>query len=119
MEELLLAEGFSFSELSQAERIHMMVEAKKIAFQDRYQILGDPEFIDINLERLFEASSIGARRAKIDMAKANIDTVTYNQEGSDTTYFLTADRDGNAVSWIQSVFHGFGASWVIPGTGIV
>ena len=119
MEELLLAEGFSLSELSQAERIHMMVEAKKIAFQDRYEMLGDPEFIDINLERLFEASSIASRRAKIDMAKANIDTVTYNQEGSDTTYFLTADRDGNAVSWIQSVFHGFGASWVIPGTGII
>ncbi|NCV44903.1 MAG: hypothetical protein EBW15_08990, partial [Actinobacteria bacterium] len=50
---------------------------------------------------------------------ANCEPVKYNQEGSDTTYFLTADRDGNAVSWIQSVFHGFGASWAIPGTGII
>ncbi|MFM9099309.1 MAG: gamma-glutamyltransferase, partial [Actinomycetota bacterium] len=49
----------------------------------------------------------------------NVQPVKYNQEGSDTTYFLTADRDGNAVSWIQSVFHGFGASWAIPGTGII
>ena len=40
-------------------------------------------------------------------------------EGSDTTYFLVADSDGNAVSWIQSVFHGFGASWVVPGTGMI
>ena len=40
-------------------------------------------------------------------------------EGSDTTYFLVADKDGNAVSWIQSVFHGFGSSWVIPQTGII
>ena len=40
-------------------------------------------------------------------------------EGSDTTYFLVADKDGNAVSWIQSVFHGFGSSWVIPETGIL
>jgi gamma-glutamyltranspeptidase/glutathione hydrolase len=56
---------------------------------------------------------------KIDMARVNTEPVRYNQEGSDTTYFLTADRDGNAVSWIQSVFHGFGASWVIPGTGII
>ncbi|MFM8937907.1 MAG: gamma-glutamyltransferase family protein, partial [Actinomycetota bacterium] len=118
MEELLLAEGFAVSELSEAERIHMMVEAKKIAFQDRYELLGDPEFIDINLEKLFATNSIEARRAKIDMARANTNPVKYNQEGSDTTYFLTADRDGNAVSWIQSVFHGFGASWVIPGTGI-
>ena len=58
MEELLLAEGFAVSELSEAERIHMMVEAKKIAFQDRYEMLGDPEFIDINLEKLFAANSI-------------------------------------------------------------
>jgi len=119
MEELLLAEGFAVIELSEAERIHMMVEAKKIAFQDRYEILGDPEFIDINLAKLFAANSIESRRTKIDMARANTNPVKYNQEGSDTTFFLTADRDGNAVSWIQSVFHGFGASWVIPGTGII
>jgi len=40
-------------------------------------------------------------------------------EGSDTTYFIVADADGNAVSWIQSVFHGFGSSWVVPGTGMI
>ncbi|MGA1591399.1 MAG: gamma-glutamyltransferase, partial [Candidatus Nanopelagicaceae bacterium] len=101
------------------ERIHMMVEAKKIAFQDRYELLGDPEHIDINLEKLFTKDSIDIRRSRIDMNKANNTPVKYNQEGSDTTYFLTADRDGNAVSWIQSVFHGFGASWAIPGTGII
>lgn len=119
MEELLLAEGFAVAELTEAERIHMMVEAKKIAFQDRYELLGDPEFIDMNLDSLFAEPSITSRRAKIDMTKANTAPVSYNQEGSDTTYFLTADRDGNAVSWIQSVFHGFGASWAIPGTGII
>ena len=53
------------------------------------------------------------------MGHANLAPVSENQEGSDTTYFLAADRDGNAVSWIQSVFHGFGASWAIPGTGIL
>ena len=119
MEELLLTEGFAIADLTEAERIHIMVEAKKIAFQDRYELLGDPEHIDINLESLFASSSIDLRRAKIDLSKANTTPVSYNQEGSDTTYFLTADRDGNAVSWIQSVFHGFGASWVIPGTGII
>jgi gamma-glutamyltranspeptidase/glutathione hydrolase len=119
MEELLLAEGFAFAKLTEAERIHMMVEAKKIAFQDRYELLGDPEFMDMNLDALFAEPSITSRRARIDMAQANTAPIRYNQEGSDTTYFLTADRDGNAVSWIQSVFHGFGASWAIPGTGIM
>jgi gamma-glutamyltranspeptidase/glutathione hydrolase len=119
MEELRLAEQFAVNELSEADRIHMMVEAKKIAFQDRYELLGDPEYIDINLEALLSDSSINQRQKRIDMARANTAPVRYNQEGSDTTYFLTADRDGNAVSWIQSVFHGFGASWAIPGTGII
>ena len=53
------------------------------------------------------------------MGHANLSPVSENQEGSDTTYFLVADRDGNAVSWIQSIFHGFGASWAIPNTGII
>jgi gamma-glutamyltranspeptidase/glutathione hydrolase len=40
-------------------------------------------------------------------------------EGSDTTYFLVSDAQGNAVSWIQSVFYAYGSSWVIPETGII
>ena len=41
------------------------------------------------------------------------------QEGSDTTYFIVADAEGNAVSWIQSVFHGFGSAFVPKGTGVL
>lgn len=119
MEELLIAEGFDLAKMNEADQIHMMVEAKKLSFKDRYQLLGDPEFIDINLQELFSDKSIRERQLAIDLQRANTTPVSYNQEGSDTTYFLTADRDGNAVSWIQSVFHGFGASWAIPGTGII
>ena len=119
LEELLIAEGFDLAKMQEADRIHLMVEAKKIAFADRYLLLGDPEHIDINLEELFAASSITARRSQIDMERANLKEPSVSSEGSDTTYFLVADRDGNALSWIQSVFHGFGASWVIPGTGIL
>lgn len=118
-EELLIAQGFNFDELSEAERIHAMVEAKKIAFEDRYLRLGDPRFLDLDLKSLFSEPEINARMRRIDLARANNTPVRYGQEGSDTTYFLAADRDGNAVSWIQSVFHNFGAAWVIPGTGIV
>jgi gamma-glutamyltranspeptidase/glutathione hydrolase len=119
LEELLLAEGFDLAKMNEADRIHLMVEAKKIAFADRYLLLGDPEHIDINLDELFSAASITKRRGEIDLAKANLKEPAISSEGSDTTYFLVADRDGNALSWIQSVFHGFGASWAIPGTGIL
>ena len=119
MEELRIADGFNLAEMSEADRIHVMVEAKKIAFEDRYRILGDPEHIDINLEEILSEPYIAEKRAGIDLGQANTTHSRYPTEGSDTTYFLVADRDGNAVSWIQSVFHGFGASWAIPDTGII
>lgn len=119
MEELRIAEGFDLAALSEADRIHLMVEAKKISFADRYEILGDPEHIDVNVAAILSDNHVASRRKQIDIQKANVVDSKQNQEGSDTTYFLIADRDGNSLSWIQSVFHGFGASWAIPGTGVI
>ena len=119
LEELKIVEGFDLAQMSESERIHVMTEAKKIAFKDRYEILGDPEHIDINVEKVLSEEHCKKQRAQISMSKANTKGSKENQEGSDTTYFLVADRDGNALSWIQSVFHGFGSSWAIPDAGII
>jgi gamma-glutamyltranspeptidase/glutathione hydrolase len=94
------------------------VESKKIGFADRNAILGDPEFIDVNVRKILSKENIDKRAAQISMSAAANDIAPVS-EGSDTTYFLVADSQGNAVSWIQSVFHGFGSSWVIPETGII
>jgi gamma-glutamyltranspeptidase/glutathione hydrolase len=118
MEELLLNERFDVASLSEADRIHIGVESKKIGFADRNAILGDPEFISVNTERILSKAHIDKRVAEISMDSAGSDIAPVS-EGSDTTYFLVADSEGNAVSWIQSVFHGFGSSWVIPDTGII
>ena len=118
MEELLLTERFDFASLSEADRIHIGAESKKISFADRNAILGDPEFIEVNTERILSKAHIDQRVAQISMDSAGCDIAPVS-EGSDTTYFLVADAEGNAVSWIQSVFHGFGSSWVIPETGII
>ena len=118
MEELLLSERFDFGALSEAERIHVGVEAKKAGFADRNAILADPEFIDVNVAKILSKVNIDKRFAQISMETAATDIAPVS-EGSDTTYFLVADSEGNAVSWIQSVFHGFGSSWVIPETGII
>jgi gamma-glutamyltranspeptidase/glutathione hydrolase len=118
MEELLLNERFDVASLSESERIHVGVESKKIGFADRNQILGDPEFIDVNVQQILSRENIDTRLAQISMDSALSDIAPVS-EGSDTTYFLVADKDGNAVSWIQSVFHGFGSSWIIPDTGIL
>jgi gamma-glutamyltranspeptidase/glutathione hydrolase len=118
MEELLLNERFDVASLSEADRIHVGVESKKIGFADRNAILGDPEFIAVNVEKILSKKNIDARLSQISMDTAMGDVAPV-AEGSDTTYFLVADKDGNAVSWIQSVFHGFGSSWIIPETGIL
>jgi len=118
MEELLICERFDVASLSQANRIHVGVESKKIGFADRNAILGDPEFLDVNVEKILSRSHIDARYAQIAL-ETSLKDIKPVGEGSDTTYFLVADSNGNAVSWIQSVFHGFGSSWVIPGTGII
>ena len=119
LEELRLVSGYELASMSEADRIHIMVEAKKLAFEDRYRTLGDPEHIDLDINTLFDDGFIAKRRSEIDLSRALTNRGATPAEGSDTTYFLVADRDGNAVSWIQSVFHGFGASWAIPGTGII
>ena len=118
MEELLINERFDVATMSEADRIHIGVESKKAGFADRNAILGDPEFIEVNVAKILSKENIDKRTAQISIEKAATDIAPVS-EGSDTTYFLVADKDGNAVSWIQSVFHGFGSSWVIPGTGII
>lgn len=119
IEELLIAQGYDLKNMSEADRIHVMVEAKKLAFEDRNRVLADPEVKEINLSPIFAASHIDGRRSEIDMKHANNGNSKAGEEGKDTTYFLVADRDGNAVSWIQSLFHGFGSAFAVPGTGII
>ena len=118
MEELLLNERFDIASLSEVDRIHVGVESKKLGFADRNEILGDPEFIDVNVASILSKENIDARLRQMSMTVAANDIAPVS-EGSDTTYFLVADKDGNAVSWIQSVFHAFGSSWIIPDTGIL
>jgi len=118
MEELLINERFDIASLSEVDRIHLGVESKKLGFADRNAILGDPEFIDVKVQTILSKENIDTRLKQISMDSSLTDIAPVS-EGSDTTYFLVADKDGNAVSWIQSVFHGFGSSWIIPETGIL
>ena len=119
MSELRLVEKEDLSKMSEVERIHLMVEAKKIGFADRYRVLGDDGEVRTRVEAILSDDHIERRFSEIDPKRAAVREFGTPSEGSDTTYFLTADSDGNAVSWIQSVFHGFGASFAVEGTGII
>jgi gamma-glutamyltranspeptidase/glutathione hydrolase len=121
--ELKIVEGFDLAGLpwDSAERIHLLVEAKKLAFADLETHITDPEFADLPLEGLLSPDYAAQRRTAIDRGRAaesyaGGDPARY---GSHTTYMAVVDRNGNMVSWIQSLFHRFGSCWMAPGTGIL
>jgi gamma-glutamyltranspeptidase / glutathione hydrolase len=120
LQELNLLEGFDLHALGHntANAIHLQVEAKKLAFADRAAYLGDPKFVDVPLETLLSKAYADRRRALIDPQRANL-TPSAGEVQHDTTYFCVGDADGNAVSFIQSVFWGFGCGVVADGTGVL
>lgn len=117
LEMLNLIEGYPFERMSEAEKIHLMVEAKKLAFEDRIKYLDDPRFGDPQTARLISKAYAEERRRLIsDRARP---VTRPASPGGDTTYLCAADRDGNVVSLIQSIFAVFGSHVVAGDTGIV
>jgi gamma-glutamyltranspeptidase / glutathione hydrolase len=109
----------NFTAMDEAARIHVLVEAKKLAFADRNQYLADPETNPVPIEQLLNAAYLARRWEQIGDTASTHPAGQVVSEGNDTTYFLVADADGNAVSFIQSIFNNFGCATIIPGTGIL
>ncbi|MGA8759049.1 MAG: gamma-glutamyltransferase [Stellaceae bacterium] len=105
-------------EFMSADWVHAQVEAKKFAFADRERWGADPRTIDPPFERLLSAEYAAELAARIDMRRAAA-TAHAQDAAGDTTYFCTADGDGNAVSGIQSINSGFGAGIMAGDTGIL
>jgi gamma-glutamyltranspeptidase/glutathione hydrolase len=96
---------------------HLGIEASKVALADRNQLLADPEFADVPVERLLSAAYAAELAATIDPDRASIERLATRLPGG-TIYLATVDREGNAVSLIQSNWSGFGSGVVDPETGI-
>ena len=99
-----------------AEYLHTLVEAKKLAFEDRAKYYADMDFVDVPVEHLISKRYAEQRRALIDPDKAatQLPAGDAKLENGDTIYLTVADADGNMVSLIQSNYRGMG-SGVIPG----
>jgi gamma-glutamyltranspeptidase/glutathione hydrolase len=115
LEELAIAEGLG---LRGAELVHLMVEAKKAAFADRDAHAGDPALTGFDAARLLDPAYVATRRRAVS-AKAADRVEAGALAAAETTYLAVVDRDGNAVSLIESVFSAFGAACIVPGTGIL
>jgi gamma-glutamyltranspeptidase/glutathione hydrolase len=144
---LNILEGFDLKSMGRnsAETLHIMVEAKKIAWADRAKFYADPEFAKIPLAGLLSKEYAAERRKLIDpghaakaveagMPPANgaglqptreprqDSTATPKRspvDDGDTIYMCTADDDGNMVSLIQSNYRGMGSGIVVPGLGFM
>lgn len=128
LQQLEMADHFPLGEMghNSPEYLHTLVELKKLAFADRDRWVADPAFSPAPLERLLDPGYLRSRAGLVgDHASAEVapglgGPAADPAEGDgDTVYLMAVDRWGNAVSWIQSLFHGFGSGLVEPTTGIV
>jgi gamma-glutamyltranspeptidase/glutathione hydrolase len=116
-----ILEGFALSGMTRggAELLHLQIEAKKLAYEDRARFYADPAFADVPVDGLISEAYARHRRAAIDPGHA-ADAVTHGDPrlaGGDTVYLTVVDEERNAVSFIQSIYQDFGSGIVPPGTG--
>jgi len=103
---------------SSADYWHLLVEAKKLAYADLYAYNGDPGFTSVPVARLISKSYAAGLCARIDMKKAMTPQPKGDPVGG-TVYLATADRWGNLVSFIYSIYDTFGSGVTVPGYGFV
>ena len=89
--------------------LHLQIEAFKLAFHDRNRYVTDPEFEEIPVEGLLSESYARSQRSRISMERANQKPTHGEPRMSDTVYLCAADSDGNMVSFINSLYMGWGS----------
>ncbi|MEQ9399377.1 MAG: gamma-glutamyltransferase [Longimicrobiales bacterium] len=112
-----------------APYLHTLIELKKLAFADRDRWVGDPDHVEIPVRDLLDPDYLSRRAGLIDAGRAAegvesgvgdpLPEAPETDDGGDTVYLTAVDADGNAVSWIQSLYAGFGSGILDPETGVV
>ena len=116
MEKFPLGEkGYEFGS---ASALHVMIEAKKLAYADLKRYIGDPRGQKLPVQQLLSKERAADRAKLIDLEHANCSPISGElAPAGDTTYLTVVDRDGNMVSLIQSNYSAFGSGMVAAGTG--
>jgi len=117
---LNLLEHFDIGSMppNSAEHLHLFIEAKKLAFEDRAVYYADMDFAKVPLQQLISKDYAAERVKLIDPRRAADQVPSGRLRGSsDTTYLTAADGEGNMISLIQSIYHGWGSGYVPDGLG--
>lgn len=121
---LQILEGFDFSQIpfGSARHLHLLTEAKKLAFADRARFYADPAFAAAPVAALISADYAATQRARIDPQRAQAAVAPGRPDHldqGDTVYLAVADARGMMVSLIQSNYRGMGSGMVPPGLGFM
>lgn len=128
LEMLNIVEAYDFSQFehNSAAYLHLLIEAKKLAFGDLRAWLADPERVDLPVSEIISKEHADRQRRRIDRQHAAEEfaspierRIEFLEESGDTVYLTVVDEQRNAVSFINSIFHGFGSGEVAPGTGVI
>ncbi len=118
---LNILEGYDLRAMgyNSPDALHVMIEAKKLAFEDRARFYADPAFSRIPLHGLLAKDYAAERRKLISLTRAarTYDAGNPALRDGDTIYLTTADAEGNMVSLIQSNYRGMGSGISVPGLG--
>jgi gamma-glutamyltranspeptidase/glutathione hydrolase len=104
-----------------AAYVHLQAEAMRRAFMDRNRWLGDPDFVDMPLERLLSKSYAAQLRAQIlpDRATPTPPVAASGTEGTQTTHYSIIDAEGNAAAVTTTLNGGFGSAVTVTGAGFL
>jgi len=116
---LAILDGVKLGSRLDADGLHAQIEAMKLGFADAHRYVADPAFGDVPVAELLDPRYVAERRALLDPKRA-ADHLAPGAvaAGRDTVYLCAVDREGNAVSFINSLYYGFGSAVVVPGTGV-
>ena len=117
--ECLRADGAGGTSHSAGDALHMLIEAKKVAYADMARYVADPVFSNVPISAMLNKEYARERAATIDpeRARSHVEAGSLPVHAGDTTYLSVVDRAGNMVSLIQSNFASFGSGIVAEGTG--
>ncbi len=118
---LHLLEAYDLGAMTEATRIHLAAEAMRRAYRDRHVYLGDPDFVDLPVERLTSRAHAERLRKTLQLDRATPSEAlgVPGSEGEDTTHFSIIDAEGNRVAATLSINYPFGSGYIPAGTGVL
>ena len=122
LQSLNILRNYELGILQETDRIHVITEAMRRAYRDRADFLGDPDYNDIDVKKMISLRYADQLASDIKMGQAtpsdSLKGLTIDK-GKDTTHFSVLDKEGNRVAATLSINYPFGASFVVPGTGVL